>query len=141
MIACARDTLSKCERKNFFSDSSQWEMYSAISSDSTIIVEEITLTPQLALKELAWVLERVWWQKHRNRWQIHTAKKTEVQCCQDYIASSIACSTAKSADSKSYFCKAPVSSAANIPNVHLMAALSHALNLFFEQVVEKVHKA
>lgn len=68
-------------------------------------------------------------------------EKTEIQCCQGYIASSIACRTAKSADTKSYFCKVPVSSAANIPNVCPMAALSHPLNLFFEQVVRKVHKA
>lgn len=85
-------------------------------------------------------MERVWWQKHRNLWKIHTAK-TEVQCCQDYIASSIAYRTAKSADTKSYFCKAQVPSAANIPNIHPMAALSHPLQLVSEQVVGKVHKA
>lgn len=44
MIARARDKLSKSE-KNFFNESSQWGTYLAISSDSTIIVEEITVTP------------------------------------------------------------------------------------------------
>lgn len=141
MIACARDKLSKSEGKNLFDESSQWEIYLAVSSDLTTTVEEITLTPKLALKELAWVLESVRWQKRRNPWQIHTAKKTEVKSYQDYIASSIACRTAKSADTKSYFCKAAVSSAANIPNIHPTAALSHPLNLFFEQVVGTVHKA
>lgn len=103
MIACSRDKLSKYERKNFFNESSQWEIYLAIPSDSTIIVEEITVTLELALKELSWVLERVWWQKYRNLWKIHPAK-AEVQCCQDYIVSSSECRTAKHADMKRYFC-------------------------------------
>lgn len=45
MIARARDKLSKSEKKNFFNESSQWGIYLAISSDSTMIVEEITVTP------------------------------------------------------------------------------------------------
>lgn len=105
MIACSRDKLSKSERKNFFNESSEWEIYLAVPSDSTITVEEITLTLELALKELSWVLERVWQQKHRNLWKIHTAK-IEVQSCQDYIVSSFACRTATHADTKHYFCKA-----------------------------------
>lgn len=37
--------------------------------------------------------------------------------------------------------QSPVSSAANIPNVHPMAALSYPLNLVLEQLARKVHKA
>jgi len=140
MISCARDKLSKSERENVFGESSQHEIHLAISSDSTIIVEEIPLTSQLALQELAWVLERAGWQKRRNLWQIHTAEMTEVRHCQGYVASSTACRTAKIADTKRYFCKVPVSPAANIPNIHPTAALPHPLNFFFEQVVGNVHK-
>lgn len=140
MIACTRDKLSKSKRKDFFNESSQWEIYLAISSDSTIIVE-ITLTLQLALKELAWVLERVQW--HRKLWQTHAAKTKEVWCCQDYIASSTAFRTAKSADTKSDFCKAPEFSAINIPSICPVAALFHPLNLFLSRWLGKCirHKA
>lgn len=93
---------------------------------------------QLALKELACGLERVQW--HRKLWQTHAAKTKEVQCCQDYIACSTAFRTAKSADTKSDFFKASETSAINISSICPVAALFHPLNLFFEQVVGKVHK-
>lgn len=45
--------LSKSEKNNSFSESSQWEIYLANALHPTIILEEITLILQLDLKELA----------------------------------------------------------------------------------------
>lgn len=69
--------LSKSERRNFFSKSSQQEIYLAIFSHPAITAEEITLILQLTLKGLAWILERVWWWKRRNLQQTHTVEKTQ----------------------------------------------------------------